>query len=128
MTTRYDKGLELRQAVLGAPQVNGIVERARGAFNEDLQEQLTCFVWGDIWTRDGLALRDRSLITLAMLIPMNRATEFKTHVRGALRNGVSREEMNELFLHSAAYCGFPAAMTAFRLAQEVFAAEAGNLT
>ncbi len=126
MTTRYEKGMELRQTVLGAPQVTAIVERAKGAFNEDLQDELTSFVWGDIWSRDGLALRDRSLITLAMLIPMNRTTEFKTHVRGALRNGVSREELRELFLQAAAYCGFPAAMTAFRLAQEVFAAEAGT--
>jgi 4-carboxymuconolactone decarboxylase len=120
MTARYDKGLELRKKVLGAAPVSAIVERAKGAFNEDLQEELTSFVWGDIWSREGLGLRERSLITLAMLIPLNRATELKTHVRGALRNGVTREEIREVFLHAAAYCGFPAAMTAFRLAKEVF--------
>lgn len=126
MTDRFDKGLDLRRQVLGAPQVDGLVARAKGRFNEDLQEQLTSFVWGDIWARDGLPLRDRSLITLAMLIPLNRTTEFKTHIRGALRNGVTQTELKEVFLQAAAYCGFPAAMTAFRLAQEVFDAEAAQ--
>jgi 4-carboxymuconolactone decarboxylase len=123
MTDRFDKGLVLRRQVLG-PNVDNLVARSKGRLNEDLQEELTSFVWGDIWARDGLPLRDRSLITLAMLIPLNRQTEFKTHVRGAIRNGVTQEELREVFLHAAAYCGFPAAMTAFRLAQEVFDAEA----
>jgi 4-carboxymuconolactone decarboxylase len=120
MTDRYDDGLALRKQVLGEAPVSGIVERAKGAFNETLQEHLTSFVWGDIWSREGLALRERSLITLAMLIPLNRQTEFKTHVRGAFNNGVTPEELHEVMLHAAAYCGFPAAMTAFRLAKEVF--------
>ncbi len=124
MTERFEKGFELRKQVLGAPGVTALVERSKGAFNEDLQQELTSFVWGDIWARDGLGLRERSLITLAMLIPLNRSTEFKTHVRGAIRNGVTQEELREVFLHSAAYCGFPAAMTAFRLAKEVFDDEA----
>lgn len=120
MSERYDQGLDLRKEVLGAAPVTSIVEKSKGAFNETLQEHLTSFVWGDIWSREGLALRERSLITLAMLIPLNRSTEFKTHIRGALRNGVTPQEIHEVLLHASAYCGFPAAMTAFRLAKEVF--------
>ncbi len=124
MTERFEKGLELRKQVLGAAPVSASVEKSKGAFSEDLQEALTSYVWGDIWSREGISLRERSLITLAMLIPQNRSTELKTHIRGALRNGASREDMNEVFLHATAYCGFPAAMTAFRLAKEVLEEDA----
>lgn len=120
MSERFEKGLELRKTVLGAAPVVANVERSKGAFNEDLQEHLTSFVWGDIWSRGGITLRERSLITLAMLVPLNRSTELKTHIRGAIRNGATAEDIREVFLHAAAYCGFPAAMTAFRLAKEVF--------
>ena len=126
MTERFEKGLELRKQVLGAAPVTAIVEASKGSFNEDLQVELTSFVWGDIWSREGLPLRERSLITLAMLIPLNRSTELKTHIRGALRNGATRKEIHEVFLHAGAYCGFPAAMTAFRLAKEVFEEDAAK--
>ncbi len=118
----YDKGLALRKQVLGDTSVQRIIDNATD-LNTDLQEHLTAFVWGDIWAREGLSLRDRSLITLAMLTALNRSTELKTHVKGALKNGVTEAELREVFLHSAAYCGFPAAMTSLRLAREVLEAQ-----
>lgn len=123
MNDRYEKGLAVRKSVLGGTQVDATVKAAESALNEGLQQYLTEFVWGDIWSRPELSLRDRSLVTLGMLTALNRSVELKTHIRGALNNGVRMDEIAEVFLHSAAYCGFPAAMTSLRLAKEVEAAQ-----
>ncbi|MGD9945369.1 MAG: carboxymuconolactone decarboxylase family protein [Burkholderiaceae bacterium] len=122
MNERYEKGLAVRKQVLGGSQVEATVKAAESALNEDLQKYLTEFVWGDIWSRPEMSLRDRSLVTLGMLMALNRSVELKTHIRGALNNGLSIDEIAEVFLHGAAYCGFPAAMTSLRLAKEVVAA------
>ncbi len=118
MTERYQKGLELRRAVLG-PNVDRIVEGSRGDINENFQNYLTEFVWGDIWSRDGLGMRERSLVTIAMLMALNRPVELKTNIRGALSNGATAREIEEVFLQGAAYCGFPASMASLRIAKEV---------
>jgi 4-carboxymuconolactone decarboxylase len=99
------------------------VERAQAAeneFNFAFQDLITRYAWGEIWSRTGLPRRARSLITIAMLVALNRDHELKMHIRGALQNGVTREELRETLLHAAIYCGMPAANSAFHLAEEVF--------
>jgi 4-carboxymuconolactone decarboxylase len=86
-----------------------------------LQDFVTENAWGTVWVRDGLTLKQRSLITVSAIIAMNRPHELKLHIRGALNNGVTREELREVFLHCGAYCGAPAVVDAFRIAREVFA-------
>lgn len=115
----FDKGLKTRREVLGADYVDASIANADD-FNRPLQELVTEYCWGDIWQRPGLAKRDRSLINLAMLTALNRPHELKLHVRGALRNGVTKDEIQEVFLQSAIYCGVPAAIDSFRVAREVF--------
>lgn len=117
---RYQKGLAMRRAVLGDEYVERSL-RARTPFNQEFQEFITQTAWGDVWTRPGLPRRDRSLITIAMLIALNREEEFRLHIRAAAGNGVSRDEMKELLLQASIYCGVPAANAAFRAAAEVFA-------
>src|SRR6266481_6545632 len=117
---RYSNGLEVRRAVLGDAHVDRALTRGN-AFNQEFQELITRYAWGEIWTRPGLPRHTRSLITLAMLIALNRGDEIRLHLRGAINNGVTREEIKELFLHAAVYCGVPAANSAFRAAEEVFA-------
>ena len=117
---RFAKGLEVRRAVLGDAHVNRSLEK-RDAFAEEFQDLVTRFAWGEMWTRPGLPRETRSLITLAMLIALNRADEIRLHLRGAIRNGVTRDQIKELFLQAAVYCGVPAANAAFRAAEEVFA-------
>ncbi len=116
---RYDKGLAVRRAVLGDAHVDRSLQ-SRTAFNAEIQDLITRFAWGEAWTRPGLPRQSRSLITLAMLIALNRPDEFRLHLRGAVNNGVSRDEIKEVLLHSAIYCGVPAANSAFHWAQEVF--------
>lgn len=116
---RYKEGLKVRRAVLGEAHV----ERAQAAeneFNFAFQDLITRYAWGEIWSRTGLPRRARSLITIAMLVALNRDHELKMHIRGALQNGVTREELRETLLHAAIYCGMPAANSAFHLAEEVF--------
>jgi 4-carboxymuconolactone decarboxylase len=115
----FDKGLKTRREVLGADYVDASIANADD-FNRPLQELVTEYCWGDIWQRPGLAKRDRSLINLAMLTALNRPHELKLHVRGALRNGVTKDEIKEVFLQSAIYCGVPASIDSFRVAREVF--------
>ena len=115
----FDKGLKTRREVLGADYVDASIANADD-FNRPLQELVTEYCWGDIWQRPGLAKRDRSLINLAMLTALNRPHELKLHVRGALRNGVTKDEIKEVVLQSAIYCGVPAAIDSFRVAREVF--------
>ena len=117
---RYAAGLQVRRAVLG----DGHVDRSlanRTPFNEDFQDLITRYAWGEMWTRPGLPRHTRSLLTLAMLVALNRADELRLHLRAAANNGVTRDEIKEVLLHSAIYCGVPAANAAFRLAEEVFA-------
>ena len=117
---RYAKGMEVRREVLGSAHVDRASSRINH-FNEEFQDLITRYAWGEIWTRPGLSRHTRSLITLAMMIALNRADEFKLHVRAAANNGVTRDEMKEVLLQTAIYCGVPAANTAFHLAGEVFA-------
>jgi 4-carboxymuconolactone decarboxylase len=119
---RFAKGLEARRAVLGDKHVNKSLEK-RDSFTEEFQDLVTRHAWGEIWTRPGLPRHARSLITLAMLIALNREDEIRLHLRGAMNNGVTRDEIKELFLQAAVYCGVPAANAAFRAAEEVFADE-----
>ncbi|HXH22231.1 MAG TPA: 4-carboxymuconolactone decarboxylase [Dehalococcoidia bacterium] len=116
----FERGLEIRKAVLGAEYVENSLKTADD-FNRPLQELITEYCWGAVWGREQLPRKIRSLLNLAMLSALNRPHELKVHVRGALRNGVSREEIREVFLQVAIYCGVPAAVDAFRTAREVFA-------
>ena len=116
---RYEAGMAVRRAVLGDAHVDRTLTK-RNAFNDEYQDLITRYAWGEIWTRPGLPLHARSLLTLAMMVALNRADEFRLHVRAALNNGVTREQIAEVLLQSAIYCGVPAANTAFHLAEEVF--------
>ena len=117
---RYEEGLAVRRAVLGTEYVDKSL-RSADEFTRPMQELVTEYCWGEIWTRPGLDRRTRSFLNLAMLTALNRPHEFKVHVRGALNNGLTREELMEVFLQSAIYCGVPAALDAMRVAKEVFA-------
>ena len=112
------RGMEVRRAVLGDAHVDRS-QSGRTPFNEEFQDLLTRYAWGEIWTRPGLDRRTRSCITIAMLVALNREEELVIHLRGALNNGVSREEIKEVLLQTAIYCGLPAANSAFRIAGEV---------
>jgi 4-carboxymuconolactone decarboxylase len=117
---RYSSGMRMRRAVLG----EDYVEKAQAnttAFNEPFQDLITRYAWGEIWARPGLPRHTRSLLTLAMMVALNRGDEFRMHVRAAANNDVTREEIQEVLLQSAIYCGVPAANSAFHIAQEVFA-------
>jgi 4-carboxymuconolactone decarboxylase len=115
----FEKGLQVRREVLGAEYVDASL-RSADAFNMPLQELVTEYAWGEIWTRPGLDRRTRSLLNLAMLAALNRPHELRLHVRGAINNGVTKEEMTEVFLQVMIYCGAPAAVDSFRVAQETF--------
>lgn len=115
----FDQGLQTRREVLGADYVDAALAGADD-FTMPLQQHVTQYAWGDIWNRPGLDRRTRSLLNLAMLTALNRPHELKLHVRGALRNGVTRDEIREVFMQTAIYCGAPAAMDSFRVAREVF--------
>ncbi len=116
---RYEQGMEVRRDVLGDAHVNRTLERRE--FNSEFQELITRYAWGEIWTRPGLPRHTRSLLTLAMMVALNRADEFRLHVRAAPNNGVTRDEIREVLLQAAIYCGVPAANSAFHMAEEVFA-------
>ena len=117
---RFAKGLEVRRAVLGDKHVNKSLEK-RDSFTEEFQDLVTRYAWGEMWTRPGLPRHTRSLITLGMLIALDRGDEIRLHLRGAANNGVTRDQIKELFLQAAVYCGVPAANSAFRAAEEIFA-------
>jgi 4-carboxymuconolactone decarboxylase len=112
------QGLATRRAVLGDAYVDAALARVT-PFTKPLQELVTRHAWGNTWQRPGLDLRTRSIVTVSMLVALGRTHELKTHVRGALNNGVTVEELQEIFLHASVYCGFPAAVDAFRAAAEV---------
>lgn len=115
----FNQGMHVRRTVLGSEHVDRAVSQT-SAFNADFQQFITTYAWGEIWTRPGLSKHNRSLITLAMLIALNRKPEFQMHVRAALNNGVSVDELKELIMQAALYCGLPAANEAFHSAQDVF--------
>lgn len=119
---RYDKGMKLRRQVLGDAHVDR-AEANRTPFNEAFQDFITRYAWGEVWSRPGLDLHTRSLMTISMLIALNREAELRMHFTAAANNGVTREEIKELLLHAALYCGLPAANSAYHLAAEVFAAQ-----
>lgn len=121
MTTPYENGLTTRKAVMGEDFVAAAFANAT-AFTAPIQEHITRAAWGDVWQRPGLDLKTRSLITVAMLTALGKQHELKGHVRGALNNGASVEEIQEVLLHATIYCGVPAAVEAFRTANEVVAA------
>lgn len=119
-TDLFEAGLSTRRAVLGDAYVDASLAAAT-EFSMEMQELVTQYCWGDVWNRPGLSRRDRSLLNLGMISALNRPHEFKTHVRGALNNGLSRDEIKEVLLQVSIYCGAPAALDSFRLAAEVFA-------
>ena len=112
------KGLATRRAVLGDAYVDNALAKAT-PFSAPLQELVTRNAWGNTWQRDGIDLRTRSIVTVSMLVALGRMHELKIHVRGALNNGVTQTQLQEIFLHASVYCGFPAAVDAFRAAAEV---------
>ena len=114
---RYEAGLSVRRAVLGDAHVDRSIA-GRNAFNTEFQELITQYAWGTIWTRPGLPRHTRSLLTLAMMIALNRGEEFKMHVKAAANNGVTVDEIKEVIMQAAIYCGVPAANSAFHIALE----------
>src|ERR1700732_5194757 len=117
---RYEQGLKVRREVLGDAHVERSLQN-RDAFNQEFQDLITRYAWGEIWTRPGLPRHTRSLITVAMMVALTRPDEFRLHVRAAFNNGVTRDQIKEVLLQSAIYCGVPAANSAFHMAEEVFA-------
>ena len=115
----FEIGLQIRREVLGAEYVDKSISQADD-FNRPLQELVTEYCWGTVWSRPGISRKMRSLINLAMLTALNRPHEVKLHLKGALNNGCSKEEIMEVLLQTAIYCGVPAAVDSFRLAREVF--------
>jgi 4-carboxymuconolactone decarboxylase len=119
---RFEAGMKIRREVLGDAHVDAAIAK-RNAFSEEFQDLITRYAWGEIWTRPGLSRQTRSLITVAMLVALNREEELRMHLRAALTNGATQEEIRETLLQSAIYCGVPAANSAFRIAQEIFTEE-----
>ena len=118
---RYEAGLKVRREVVGDAYVDRTIAN-RTPFNTEFQEMVTRHAWGDVWARPGLDRRTRSLLNLAMMTALNRSEEFKMHVRAAITNGCTKDDIKEVLLQAFIYCGAPAANTAFHLAQEVFTA------
>ena len=116
---RAKNGLQTRRAVLGAEYVDKAMGQV-DEFNEEFVELLNTYCWNDIWNRPGLPRKTRSVLNLGMLVALGKEHELKLHIRGALNNGLTRDEIKEVFLQVAIYCGVPAAVVAFRCAREVF--------
>jgi 4-carboxymuconolactone decarboxylase len=117
---RYEDGLTVRKAVLGDAHVERSLAK-RNDFNSEFQALITRYAWGEIWTRPGLPRHTRSLLTIGLMVALNRTDEFKLHIRAAFNNGVTKDEIREVLLHCAIYAGVPAANSAFHQAEEVFA-------
>ncbi len=123
MTTReelFETGLTIRREVLGAEYVDRAIASADD-FNLPFQELITEYAWGAVWSRPELSRKTRSMLNLAMLTALNRPHELELHVRGALNNGVTKDEIREIFMHASVYCGVPAALDSIRVARKVFA-------
>jgi 4-carboxymuconolactone decarboxylase len=116
----FDRGLAIRKSVLGAEFVEKSFAAADG-FNRPMQELVTEYCWGAVWGREELPFKTRSMLNLAMISALNRPHELKMHVKGALKNGVTRDEIREVFMQVAIYCGVPAGVDSFRIAREAFA-------
>ena len=117
---RYENGLAVRREVLGDAHVDRSLAK-RTDFTEEFQALITRYAWGEIWTRPGLPRHSRSLLTVGLMVALNRPDEFRLHVRAAFNNGVTRDEIREVLLHCAIYAGVPAANSAFHMAEDVFA-------
>ena len=117
---RHEKGMKMRRSVLGKAHVDR-AQANLNSFNAPFQDLITRYAWGEIWTRPGLPRKTRSLITIGMMVALNRGEELRLHLRAAANNGVTREEIQEVLLHAAIYCGVPAANAAFHAAEDVFA-------
>ncbi len=117
---RHKNGMKVRKQVLGKAHVER-AEARKNAFNASFQDLITRYAWGEIWTRPGLPKKTRSLITIAMMVALNRTEELRLHLRASANAGVSRQEIQEVLLQTAIYCGVPAANHAFQVAEEVFA-------
>jgi 4-carboxymuconolactone decarboxylase len=125
VSDRYEEGMGVRREVLGDEHVDAAQE-ATTPDTAAFQDLITRYAWGEIWARPGLDRRTRSAITLMALVALNREHELAMHIRGALRNGLTREEIGEVFLHSTIYCGVPAANRAFAIFRDVTAEEEGG--
>jgi 4-carboxymuconolactone decarboxylase len=123
----YERGMRVRREVLGDDYVDAALERATG-FTTDFQDLITRYAWGEIWSRPGLDRRTRSCITLTALMALGRLEELELHVRAALRNGLMEDEIKEVILHGAIYCGVPAANSAFAVARRVLAEHDGGIS
>ncbi|MDN7425833.1 4-carboxymuconolactone decarboxylase [Burkholderia semiarida] len=121
---RYEAGMKVRRAVLGDAHVDRSLEN-RTEVTEEFQNLITRYAWGEIWTRDGLPRHTRSLLTIAMMVALNRGEELALHLRAARNNGVTRDEIKEVLLQTAIYCGVPAANSAFHLADKIFKEQDG---
>ena len=117
MSDRFEEGLAVRRAVLGAEHVDRSLEQA-SPFSRPMQELVTEYCWGAVWTREGLDRRTRSLVNLGMLTALGKSHELGAHVRGALTNGCTEQEIQEVLLQAAVYCGMPAGLEAFRVAEQ----------
>ncbi|UWZ85575.1 4-carboxymuconolactone decarboxylase [Occallatibacter riparius] len=116
---RYDSGMQVRRAVLGHEHVDR-AEQNKSGFDAEFQDLITRYAWGEIWTRPGLPRHTRSLLTIGLMVALNRGEELRLHLRAARNNGVTVDEIREVLLHCAIYCGVPAANAAFHAAREIF--------
>jgi 4-carboxymuconolactone decarboxylase len=121
---RYEAGMTARRAVLGDAHVDRSIAN-RTELTEEFQKLITRYAWGEIWTREGLPRHTRSLLTIAMMVALNRSEELALHLRSAKNNGVTRDEIKEVLLQTAIYCGVPAANSAYHLADRIFREEDG---
>ena len=119
MTELYDQGMAVRRAVLGDAYVDRSLQSGT-EFREPMQQLVTEFCWGAVWGREGLDRKTRSLVNIGMLTALNRSTELAAHIRGAVNNGATKEEIQEVLLQTAVYCGMPAGLESFRVAEKVF--------
>ena len=122
---RYSAGLKIRREVLGSAHVDASLAR-RTPFNQEFQDLITRYAWGEIWARPGLPLHTRSLLTIALTVALNRGEELRLHLRAAANNGVTAEEIREVLMHCAIYCGVPAANAAFHAAKEILEPAGGD--
>lgn len=121
---RYEQGMKIRRAVLGDAHVDATLKN-QNEFKEEFQDLITRYAWGEVWTRPGLSRQTRSMLTLAMMVALNQPDELRMHLRAALNIGVTKEEIKEVLLQTAIYCGVPAANSAFHLAEEVIQTHKG---
>jgi 4-carboxymuconolactone decarboxylase len=119
MSELYDQGMAVRRAVLGDAYVDRALQSST-EFREPMQDLVTEFCWGAVWSREGLDRKTRSLVNIGMLTALNRSTELAAHIRGAVNNGATKEEIQEVLLQTAVYCGMPAGLESFRVAEKVF--------